>query len=100
MSVTSLAAEQPGSIAEASHKVEGFWGSALRRLRRNHLATAGAIFILVLALAALFVPAIYPHHYAHQDYSAVTQGPTWDHPMGTDHLGRDILSRLIFGARI
>jgi oligopeptide transport system permease protein len=100
MSVTSLAADQPASIAEATQKVEGFWGSAFRRLRQNHLATAGAIFILVLALAALFVPAIYPHHYAHQDYSAVTQGPSWDHPMGTDHLGRDIFSRLIFGARI
>lgn len=100
MSATTLTAEQMPTIAEAGRKTEGFWGSAFRRLLQNRLATAGAIFILVLAISSLVVPSIYPHHYAHQDYGAVTQGPSWNHPMGTDHLGRDILSRLIFGARI
>jgi oligopeptide transport system permease protein len=100
MSVTTLAADQPVSIAEATRKAEGFWGSAFRRLRQNRMATAGAIYIIMLAIVAVIVPSIYPHHYAYQDYNAVTQGPSWDHPMGTDHLGRDILSRLIFGARI
>jgi oligopeptide transport system permease protein len=51
-------------------------------------------------LTALIGPYIYPHEYAHQDRSMITQGPSWSHPMGTDHLGRDILARMIFGARI
>jgi len=102
MSATTLTADadQPLSIADANRRAEGFWGSAFRRLRKNRLATAGAIYIIVLAIAAIIVPSIYPHHYAFQDYSAVTQGPSWDHPMGTDQLGRDIFSRLVFGARI
>jgi oligopeptide transport system permease protein len=97
---TVLTAEQPIGIAAATAKVEGFWASALRRLRRNRLALASGIFIIALALAAIIVPEIYPTTYAEQDYDAVTQPPSWGHPMGTDQLGRDIFIRLVFGARI
>ncbi|MFL5758844.1 MAG: ABC transporter permease [Thermomicrobiales bacterium] len=97
---TVIISEQPIGFAKASVKVEGFWTSALRRLRRNRLALASGIFIIVLALAAIIVPEIYPTTYAEQNYDAVTQPPSWQHPMGTDHLGRDIFIRLIFGARI
>jgi oligopeptide transport system permease protein len=97
---TVITAEQTIGVARATSMVEGFWASAFRRLKRNRLALASGIFIIGLALAAIIVPEIYPTTYAEQDYDAVTQPPSWDHPMGTDQLGRDIFIRLIFGARI
>jgi oligopeptide transport system permease protein len=87
-------------ILETAERSDGFWAAAYKRLRKNKIATISAVFIILLALTALFGPYIYPHEYAHQDRSMITQGPSWSHPMGTDHLGRDILARMIFGARI
>ena len=87
-------------VSQASIKAEGLWGSAFRRLARNRLALASGIFIIVLALSAIFLPMVWPYTYSEQNYSAVTQPPSWQHLMGTDHLGRDIFIRLIFGARI
>jgi oligopeptide transport system permease protein len=84
----------------AGHSSEGYWSGAFRRMRGNKLAMTSAIFITALALIAILVPELYRYTYAQQDYSAVTQGPSWAHPMGTDQLGRDIMIRLIFGARI
>jgi oligopeptide transport system permease protein len=97
---TVITAEQPFGVTRATSKVEGFWTGAFRRLRRNRLALASGIFIITLALAAVIVPEIYPYTYSEQNYDAVTQPPSWEHPMGTDQLGRDIFIRLIFGARI
>jgi oligopeptide transport system permease protein len=96
----AIAAEQTPTLATTTVKTEGIWGSALRRLARNRLALASAIFIIALALSAIFVPMVYPYTYSEQDYDAVTEPPSWQHPMGTDQLGRDIFIRLIFGARI
>lgn len=84
----------------AAKRSDGYWTSAFHRLRRNKLAMAAAIFLVALSLIAIFVPMFYRYTYAQQDYAAVTQSPSWAHPMGTDQLGRDIMIRLIFGARI
>ncbi len=75
------------------------WGDAFIRLRHNKLAVAGAIIILVIAVAAIIVPFVSPYPYDKQDMSAILQGPSWNHPLGTDVLGRDLLTRLIYGAR-
>jgi oligopeptide transport system permease protein len=88
------------ALATTSIKTEGLWASAFRRLTRNRLALASGIFIIALALAAIFLPMVWPYTYSQQDYSAVTEPPSWDHLMGTDHLGRDIFIRLVYGARI
>jgi oligopeptide transport system permease protein len=79
---------------------EGYWAGAFRRLRRNKIAFASAIFIIVITLAAIIVPEIYPRTYAEQNYDAVTAKPSLSYPMGTDQLGRDVFIRLVFGARI
>lgn len=96
----AVAAEQALVRQDTLHRAEGFWGSAFRRMRKNKVAMASAVFIITLALIAIVVPEFYRISYSKQDYSVVTQGPSWDHPMGTDQLGRDIMIRLIFGARI
>jgi ABC-type dipeptide/oligopeptide/nickel transport system permease subunit len=92
--------DQPLVRQAAGQRSEGYWSGAFRRMRRNKLAMTSAIFIIALALIAIVVPEFYRYTYAQQDYSAVTQGPSWSHPMGTDQLGRDLMIRLIFGARI
>jgi oligopeptide transport system permease protein len=103
MSANATVVPSPGldlSDRQGKYVGEGYWSGAIRRLRRNKVATASAIFIIVLALSAIIVPEIYPRTYAEQNYDAVTQNPSWTYPMGTDQLGRDIFIRLVFGARI
>jgi ABC-type dipeptide/oligopeptide/nickel transport system permease subunit len=78
----------------------GLWREALRRLLRSRLAVVSGILLLILAFLALFAPFVTPYDYTAQDYSALTQPPSRAHWLGTDDLGRDILSRLIVGARI
>lgn len=74
---------------------------ALRRFFANRMAIAGLGVVLLLALVAVFAPALAPHH-PNDDIFRGMRGvaPSWEHPMGFDHLGRDLLSRVIFGTRI
>jgi peptide/nickel transport system permease protein len=71
-----------------------------RRFRRHRLAMASAVFLVLLYLAALATPAIAPYEYDEIDYTAINQGPSLQHPMGTDRLGRDELTRVLYGGRV
>lgn len=84
----------------AGRRIEGPWRSALARLARNRLAVVSGVFIIVVAVLAIVLPEVIPTKYADQNYDVVTQGPGWPHLLGTDDLGRDLLVRLIYGARI
>ncbi len=75
-------------------------GSLRRAAGHNLLATAGAAMILVFVVLALFAPWIAPQDPAQIDLPARLAGPSASHWFGTDELGRDILSRIIYGARI
>jgi ABC-type dipeptide/oligopeptide/nickel transport system permease subunit len=72
---------------------------ALARFRRQKLAMVGLIIVLLLIFVALLAPWIAPTHYATADFMAVNQFPSRDYPMGTDSIGRDYLSRVIYGIR-
>jgi peptide/nickel transport system permease protein len=72
----------------------------LRRLARNRLALVGAVIVLVFVLVALFAPWVAPRDPDRQIATDALQGPSWHHPFGTDNLGRDSLSRVIYGARV
>lgn len=91
--------QEMASAADMGRPHHTLWGDALIRLRRNRLAVAGGIVILLVGLGALLAPLIAPYDFAKQDLSSILEGPSWDHPMGTDELGRDVLSRLLHGAR-
>ncbi|MZD04458.1 ABC transporter permease subunit [Streptomyces sp. SID5785] len=71
----------------------------LRALRRNRLAMTGAVIAAVFVLAALFAPLVAPYDPAQPDFDNVLAAPGWSHWLGTDDLGRDQLSRVVFGAR-
>jgi ABC-type dipeptide/oligopeptide/nickel transport system permease subunit len=74
--------------------------SAARRFWSDRVAV-GALIVLTIALgSALFAPWITPYDPLAVDLSANYQPSSWAHPLGTDHLGRDTLSRLIAGARV
>ena len=72
----------------------------LRRLAKKPGAFSGALTIMLFILVALFAPQLAPYGPAQMTYTAIQQPPSVAHPMGTDELGRDILSRVIYGARI
>ncbi len=71
-----------------------------RLLLRNKGAAAGAIVILLLVLAALFAPFLAPYDPFRTSAADALKPPSWEHLLGTDSLGRDILSRVMYGARI
>jgi peptide/nickel transport system permease protein len=71
----------------------------LRRLRRRPMAVGGVVVAGLFVLAALFAPVLAPYDPADTNFDAVLQGPSAAHLMGTDDLGRDVLSRIIYGAR-
>lgn len=73
---------------------------ALRRFSRDKQAIAGATVICTLLLLAVFAPLVVDYDPLHQDYSSVLQNPSKAHLMGTDDLGRDTFSRLVYGARL
>ena len=76
------------------------WQDALRRLIRNRAAMFGGITILVLIILAIFAPSIAPYSYSYQNLDIGASPPSAEHLLGTDVLGRDLLSRLLYGARI
>ena len=75
-------------------------GNALRRLARHRLAMFGAVLVALEVGLALLAPWIAPHEPNRMDYKAVLSGPTAEHPLGTDDLGRDLLSRTLYGSRL
>ncbi len=71
-----------------------------KRFRRNRLAMVGLGVIIVLVLCAIFAPLIAPYDIAERDSGAFRQGPSADHWFGTDTIGLDVFSRVIYGARV
>ncbi len=75
------------------------FGQAVRRLLKKKIAVVALALILLFYLCGAFAPLVAPHSYTDQDLSNVLQPPTWAHPFGTDRLGRDMLSRVIWASR-
>lgn len=96
MSVTSAAAPLP---AERPVTSESPGRRALRRLMRRKGAVAALVVIAVIVGVAILAPLITPYDPAQQSWSAVRKPPSAAHWLGTDEVGRDILARIIYGAR-
>ena len=76
------------------------WSDAIYRLTRNKAAMFGAFILLILIASAALAPWIAPYSYSFQNLELVASPPSADHILGTDVLGRDLLSRILYGARI
>ncbi|MDO9081461.1 MAG: ABC transporter permease, partial [Desulfuromonadales bacterium] len=70
-----------------------------RQLQRNRMALAGVVIVLFMFLLALFAP-LYNRDPGAIDITLRLMPPGWGHPLGTDDLGRDVLARILYGARI
>lgn len=70
-----------------------------RRLLKNKLAVSGLVIMVLVVLIAIFAPYVTPYDYAAQNYDEMLQSPSLKHLLGTDNFGRDLLSRIIYGAR-
>lgn len=81
-------------------KSKGMFGDAWYRLKKNKLAIAGIIVLLIYIIFAVCANFLAPYDYAAQDLSSTFLRPCKEHLLGTDNLGRDIFSRIIYGARI
>ncbi|MBI4636484.1 MAG: ABC transporter permease [Candidatus Rokubacteria bacterium] len=81
-------------------RTTSLWSDAFRRLRRNRLAMVGAAVVILLCLLAIFADVLTPYAYTKTNFGRLNEGPSRDYPLGTDLLGRDMLSRMIYGARV
>ena len=77
-----------------------FARDAWDRFKKNKLALAGLIFLVIMVLCAIFIPIFSPYTFEGQDMMNRHALPSLAHPFGTDKLGRDILVRVMYGARI
>ena len=76
------------------------WSDAWRRLLANKAAVAGGSILLILIFLAIFAPWIAPHSYSYQNLELGAQPPSANFLLGTDTLGRDLFSRILYGARV
>jgi len=86
--------------AAPSGATSGLWRDAWRRLLRNKLAVAGGITVALLCFVAIFANVLAPRSYTKANFGNIYEFPSRDFPLGTDQLGRDVLSRMIYGARV
>jgi oligopeptide transport system permease protein len=98
----------------AGRPSRSLWSNAWRQFTRNKLAMVGLTYIALLCIVAIFAPAFAPHNPVQTDVkvagqyrqAAWIQNPNpmksgnWEYPLGTDAVGRDVLSRIIYGARV
>jgi len=75
------------------------WREFWRGFRHNKLAVVGLVLVFTMFFSGIFAPWLAPYSYTDQNLDAVEQRPSLAHPLGTDELGRDQLSRIIWGAR-
>jgi peptide/nickel transport system permease protein len=91
----TMAAPDPRVLAQARSPAQ----LALRRFFGRPVAVAGLVVIVVFVLVAALAPVIAPYDPVKTSWSLVRKAPSWAHWMGTDENGRDVLARVIFGAR-
>jgi peptide/nickel transport system permease protein len=90
------------TVLEANDTIElrrSVWRATLHFCRREPLGAFGMLIVLIMALTGMFAETLAPYSPTANDFAAMTEAPSWAHWLGTDQFGRDLLSRIIFGAR-
>jgi peptide/nickel transport system permease protein len=89
----------PVLTAEPDQAKRGLWRTIATFCQRQPLGTFGMALVIIVAVAGLGANLIAPYTPTANDFAAMTEAPSWAHWLGTDQFGRDMLSRIIFGAR-
>jgi peptide/nickel transport system permease protein len=87
------------ALVQPPSRLRRWSAAALGFARTKPLGAAGAVIVIMMIAAALLAPVIAPYHPLSTDYGAMLSGPGAEHWLGTDEFGRDLLSRIIYGAR-
>ncbi len=96
----SASARTELAVAARAARSTSLTQDAWRRLKRNKAAMVSLVYILLLAAVAILAPMLAPYGYDKVHFDAITQPPSSEYVLGTDSLGRDVLSRLMYGARV
>jgi len=88
--------ESEGGLHRFSRRV----AAVMRLVWASKIAVIGLAIVCFWVIVAIFAPCLTPYSPTAQDWEAPGEGPSWKHPLGTDELGRDLWSRLIYGARV
>lgn len=97
---TTAQTQQPQIDLESLPKGVSLWQDAWYRLRRNRLAMLGLVVMVVITLLCLLTPWIAPYGYEEQNLRLGATPPSWQHWLGTDNFGRDMLTRILYGGRV
>lgn len=92
----AIGAEKPG----AARRAQSYWAVSWKIFKKNKLGMFCLVFIVLLALVAIFAPLLAPYDPDAQELSNMLKAPGGAHLLGTDEFGRDILSRIIYGCRV
>lgn len=95
-----LAAQVESPLLAEIGEADGFGAQMRRMAKQNKLAVFSAVVIVLLVLAAVLAPVLTPYEFDQTDPVNRLQKPSAEHLMGTDELGRDILTRMLYGARV
>src|SRR5881275_1061681 len=87
-------------VEETRIRSSSLWRDGARRLLRNRLALAGGIVVVLLCLVAIFADFLALLPYTKSNFGRLNEAPSREFPLGTDQVGRDLLSRMIYGARV
>ncbi len=99
MSAQARAGLRPETEGKIFRPRRTLWGDVWHRLRRNRPAMVGLVIIGLMYFTAIFAPLIAPYEYDKIDLENVRAGPSREHLLGTDELGRDVFSRIVWAAR-
>ena len=94
-----MAYEEASGTLEAEDVTPRPSFQVLRRLGHKRLAVVGLVVIVIIYLAGIFAPLVAPYGFADTDFTNTFAGPSLEHPLGTDRLGRDLLSRVMWSAQ-
>ncbi len=100
LSPAASAISRPSDLERAEEIGRGFWALAWQRFRRHHVAVAGGVVIIMLVLAAALAGVIAPYRFEDIDLTARLQPPSWTHLLGTDTIGHDVFTRLLYAGRV
>lgn len=100
MAVQTLSAGRGGLRRTAAGRHESWWADTGRRLLKNKGAAGGLVVLAAVLVVVVFAPLFAPYDPIAVDPLNTDAPPSWGHPMGTDTVGRDILSRVVYGGRL
>ena len=95
-----VSVERVNQTLQIVYRPTNLWLDAFKRLLRDRGAVISAVDLILLVFVAVFAGIVAPYEPNTPDFANIRATPTAEHPFGTDELGRDILTRIIYGARI